>query len=292
MSTSHAAWRLDVARRAAAVYASNPKVAAIAAAGSVGSGIADEWSDLELDVYWHAPPTDEDRRRPIDVLGGEIEQYWPYNEHEEEWSEEYSLGALGVGISSFVVESARRFIRRVTVDGDPATIAQIRVAAIRAGAPLTGVELLADWKQQTETYPDVLQRRMVERYLQPDRLAGWQLRDALVHRGDLLALHDVIGRAGRSVIGTLHGLNRVLLGNPLMKWERMTVAQFRLQPPDLPERLGATWAGDLGDRVRAMEGLLEDTVEIAERELGTSFDETRRVLDRRRPALPDRPTAL
>jgi hypothetical protein len=62
----------------AAVYAGNPKVAATAAAGSVGSGLADEWSDLELDVYWHAPPTDDDRRHPIDVLGGDIEQYWPY----------------------------------------------------------------------------------------------------------------------------------------------------------------------------------------------------------------------
>jgi hypothetical protein len=88
--SSHTTWRLDVARRVAAVYAGNPKVAATAAVGSVGSGIADEWSDLELDIYWHAPPSDEDRRRPIDVLGGHVEQSWPYSERDEEWGEEYS----------------------------------------------------------------------------------------------------------------------------------------------------------------------------------------------------------
>jgi hypothetical protein len=35
------------------------------------------------------------------VLGGDIEQYWPYSEDEEEWGEEYSLEGLAVGISSF-----------------------------------------------------------------------------------------------------------------------------------------------------------------------------------------------
>lgn len=276
----------------AAVYAGNPKVAATAAAGSVGSGLADEWSDLELDVYWHAPPTDDDRRHPIDVLGGDIEQYWPYDADEEEWGEEYSLGGLGVGVSSFAVESVRRFIRRVTVEGDPAPIVQVRVAAIRAAAPLTGVDLLAEWKQRAETYPDLLQRRMVARYLRPERLAGWHLREALVHRGDLLALHRIIGRAERSVVGALHGLNRVFLGNPLMKWEQATVSQFRLAPPDLLQRLAAAWMGDVRARVRAVEGLLGETLELAERELGMSFAETRRVLARRRPSLPARPTGI
>src|SRR5262245_27178906 len=104
-------WRMDVARRAAAVYAENPDVAAGGVAGSVGAGIADEWSDLELDVYWHTPPTDVDRRRPIERLGGSVERFWAYSEEEEEWGEEYSLddaGGLGVGISSFLVGTAER----------------------------------------------------------------------------------------------------------------------------------------------------------------------------------------
>jgi hypothetical protein len=75
-----------------------------------GRGTADEWSDLELDIYWHAPPTDDDRRRPIERLDGRIERFWDFSEHEEEWGEEYALGDLGVSISSFLVDSARRFI--------------------------------------------------------------------------------------------------------------------------------------------------------------------------------------
>jgi hypothetical protein len=108
--SSQVAWRLAVARRAAAVSAEKPKVAIVAAVGSVGAGIADEWSDLEQDIYWHAPPTDDDRRRPIERLDGRNERFWDFSAHEEEWGEEYALGDLGVGISSFLVDSARRFI--------------------------------------------------------------------------------------------------------------------------------------------------------------------------------------
>jgi hypothetical protein len=40
---------MAVAERAAAVYAGNRKLAALAVAGSVGAGLADRFSDLELD---------------------------------------------------------------------------------------------------------------------------------------------------------------------------------------------------------------------------------------------------
>jgi hypothetical protein len=51
-----AAWRMAQARRAAQAYQPNPKLAALAVGGSVGSGLADQFSDLELDCYWSAHP--------------------------------------------------------------------------------------------------------------------------------------------------------------------------------------------------------------------------------------------
>src|SRR5580692_10305657 len=69
----HAAWRLAVAERAARSYASNEKLAALTVAGSVGAGLADRFSDLELDCYWFDPPSDLDRAGPVHLLGGELE---------------------------------------------------------------------------------------------------------------------------------------------------------------------------------------------------------------------------
>jgi hypothetical protein len=44
---------MAVAGRAAGAYAPNRRLAVLAVAGSVGSGLADRFSDLELDCYWH-----------------------------------------------------------------------------------------------------------------------------------------------------------------------------------------------------------------------------------------------
>jgi len=72
----HAAWRMGVAKRAAGVYAGNGNLAALAVPGSVGAGIADRFSDLELDCYWARLPSDADRLAPVRALGGELTALW------------------------------------------------------------------------------------------------------------------------------------------------------------------------------------------------------------------------
>ena len=94
----HAGWRLALAERAARAYASNEKLAALTVAGSVGAGLADRFSDLELDCYWFDPPGDLDRSGPGHVLGGELEALWDYDHDEEEWSDDYRLGGLEVTV--------------------------------------------------------------------------------------------------------------------------------------------------------------------------------------------------
>lgn len=80
----HAAWRLALAEQAGRAYASNQKLAALTVAGSVGTGLADRFSDLESDCYWFDPPGDLDRSGPVHALGGELEALWDYDQDEEE----------------------------------------------------------------------------------------------------------------------------------------------------------------------------------------------------------------
>jgi hypothetical protein len=98
----HAAWRMAQARRAAQAYQANPKLAALAVAGSVGSGLADQFSDLELDCYWFSAPGNQDRTGPIDALGGDLTALWDYDQDEEEWSEDYRLRELDVTVGNFL----------------------------------------------------------------------------------------------------------------------------------------------------------------------------------------------
>ena len=54
-------WRFALAQRIAKAYIANPKAQVVMVAGSTGRGSADRYSDLEIDVYWSAPPTDAER---------------------------------------------------------------------------------------------------------------------------------------------------------------------------------------------------------------------------------------
>ena len=143
----HAAWRLALAERAARVYASNHKLAALTAAGSVGTGLADRFSDLELDCYWFDPPSDGDRSGPIHVLGGELEVLWDYDQDEQEWSDDYRLGDLGVTVSSFLVSTIDRFIGDVVLRADTDPVKHMRMAALCRCRPLHGPELISSWRR-------------------------------------------------------------------------------------------------------------------------------------------------
>jgi hypothetical protein len=188
----HAEWRMGVAGRAAQAYARNAKIAALTVAGSVGSGLADRFSDLELDCYWHSSPGDADRTGPVRALVGELKQLWDYDQNDED----YSLGELDVTVSNFLASTIERFLDNVVLNADTDPVKHMRLAALQRARPLLGAELITTWRTRAAGCPDTLVTAMVERSLNPQALVGWAARDALADRGDDLALRDLLIRAG------------------------------------------------------------------------------------------------
>jgi hypothetical protein len=114
-------------------------------AGSVGAGLADRFSDLELVGYWIGPPTDTDRVAPVHALGAELTHWGEYDQDEEEWSEEYRVGELGVTVSNFLVGSIERFLDDVVLRASTDPIRHMRLAALQRSRPLAGAEMMAAW---------------------------------------------------------------------------------------------------------------------------------------------------
>ena len=109
----------------------NRNLAALAVAGSVGAGIADRFSDLELDCYWVRPPTDTDRLTPVRALGGQLTALWDYDQDDEEWSEDYLVGELGITVSNFLVSSVERFLDDVVIRASTDPVRHMRLAALQ-----------------------------------------------------------------------------------------------------------------------------------------------------------------
>jgi Domain of unknown function (DUF4037) len=281
---------MTVAGRAAAVYAGNEKLAALAVAGSVGAGLADRFSDLELDCYWSSPPGDADRTGPIRELGGELTVFWDYDEGDREWGEDYLLDGLGVTVSNFTTGTVEQFLDDVTRRADTDPVKHMRLAALQRSRPLLGGDLIASWRTRADRFPGELATALVRQALAEEVLAGWPTRDALVARGDDLAARDLLTRAGQAVVRTVLAVNRVYMPHRQLKWQRHLIGGLDAVPDRLAERLEAVTASSLAGAFPAAETLLEDTVMLAEARTGADLSAFRQALAERRQPLDPPPS--
>jgi hypothetical protein len=288
-ANAHAAWRLALAAQAARAYASNERLAALTAAGSVGTGLADRFSDLELDCYWFDPPGDLDRSGPVHVLGGELETLWDYDQDEQEWSDDYRLGELGVTVSSFLVSTIDRFVDDVVLRTDTDPVKHMRLAALHRCRPLHGPELISAWRARA-VYPDTLVAAVVERSLSADVLTGWAAREALASRGDDLAVQDLLTRAGHAVFATVLALNGVYSPHRAVKWQSHLISELGVMPGHFAERLGLLGTSGNAQALREAETLLADTVQLVKTRTDADISSFCEELSQRRRAV-DPPSA-
>src|SRR5262245_8487076 len=154
--------RLALAHKIVPAYAANPKVAVVVLAGSVGRGTADDFSDIEIDVFWNAAPTEEERRDLITAGGGVIHQVHPFEQ--DEWAEAFFIEGIKVDTSQFLVETMERYLAGAVEHADTAVDPQLVIAAIQHGEPLHGAELVERWRARAAAYPDALAQAMVAEY--------------------------------------------------------------------------------------------------------------------------------
>lgn len=281
----HAAWRMALAQEAAQAYAGNGQLAALAVAGSVGTGLADEFSDLELDCYWLSPPRESDRTGPIDALGGDLQTLWAYDRDDQEWSEDFRLGELGVTVSNFLTTTIERFLHDVLVRADTAPLKHMRMAALQRCHPLLGAPLIESWRARAAHYPDKLAAALVEQSLAPQVLTGWAAREALASRGDELAIHDLLARTERAILSAVLALNRIYLPHPLIKWQRQLISGLRVSPQHLPQRLQILWTTEHATALKHAESLLTETALLAETHTVADLSAFHAALSERRRAI-------
>jgi hypothetical protein len=252
-------WRLEKGKQVAAWYAQNPKLAALVVAGSVGRGWADEWSDIELDLFWREPPTDADRKRVIEAVNGEIEYYFPLEGFE--WSDAYFVDGLKFEISSFLATTIDESIRDVIEQYDIETDKQLRFAALQNSIVLHGDNLIQQWRARLAQYPDALAEKIIRDNVD---FGGWNSVELAFVRGDLLMAYDLMTQVQKQVITVLLALNRTYMGHPRGKWLQHVADGMQHKPARLAERmLDALREGSV-QGAREMDGVIEETFALVE----------------------------
>jgi hypothetical protein len=253
------AWRRDLGRQIGLAYAVNPNVAAVMIAGSTGRGTADRYSDLEIDIYWHAPPTEAERIAAATAAGG---ANVALAEDPDEWEEQMDLGGFHAATSAFLVSTMERYLHAVLDDYSTNPSAQMRLYSLLHAQPLTGADLTAGWQARAAAYPPPLTAAMLRENLEFDGFG--YAEDMFAARDDVLVLYDIFGGIGRQILGALLGLNGIYLPNPGFKSMNEIIDEMRIAPPDLAARLRGAFRVPPQDGVRELHRLIAEVFTLVE----------------------------
>jgi hypothetical protein len=305
-------WRRELAFEIGRAYSASDKVAAAILAGSVSRGWADEHSDIEIDLFYDQPPTDEERRVIIERAGGQVDldwssqpspadyraalyqtgghmsQIWPYEN--DEWSEHYYVSGVNIGISGFLVTTIERYLQETLEQHDPDENKQMRLAAIQHGVPLVGDEQIRRWQSRVATYPEGLARAVVASSLEVDD--GWWDATMLAERDDLLYWHGLLHRTAEKVIRILLGLNRIYLPDVRFKWLDRTIAAMKITPEYFAARFRRLFVLEPLAAAEEMQAIQDEVFDLVGQYMPGLADEVaharrwssqRRVVNHRRP---------
>jgi hypothetical protein len=237
--------------------------AEIAVTGSVALGLADESSDVELNLWCDALPTVAQRAAWIASVGGE-----PRSNREEPWTDgtlEATFCVDGVWIEAGWMTKARleetlRGILAASVLGHN----RLQMAwIVECAVDLRTTGRLARWRSELAAYPEPLREKLIEA-----NTHVWQLPHAMAgrwtycRRSQPLALTERLTWDTYNLLGLVFAINR--RWEPDWKWLREVTRDLPLAPMRMADRIERVFtAPTLEERVRTDLELIRDALALA-----------------------------
>jgi predicted nucleotidyltransferase len=248
--------RVAVAESMAPHYAAHDGVAAVLLAGSVARGLADARSDVEVDVYWHRPPGEAERRAVVDDAGWE----WVYAEVDDnEWADGVRIDGVKVDVSQFTTATIDAYVEALR-SGDTEPELQVRATALLDGRALAGADVVDAWRGRLAPYPEALALAMVDGGLPPRPVERLEmLRD----RDDPVLLTRDLVEGVHGLLDALFAVNRRYVPHPFHKWLTFECSELTLAPVDLESRIRAVLAVPR-DGVAELVRLTQETFDLVE----------------------------
>jgi predicted nucleotidyltransferase len=262
-------WRLALAHRIAAPYARSPNARVVMVAGSVARGVADSYSDIEIDVYYGRPPTEAERVAAAEASGGVLVGL---GDDEDEWEERLSFGGFHAHTSTFLVSTMERYLREVVDEHATSPVAQSRLFSLLNAVPVKGEAQVDLWSASAASYPEGLRQAMLAENLGFARFR--YMARMLAARDDVLLLNDIFVEVGGRVIGALLGLNGIYLPAPTHpKGMDETIGLMAIKPAELSARLKRVFRVEPAAGVAMLEELVDETLALVEAHV-PAFDTT------------------
>lgn len=261
-----------LARRIVAPYVALPGARAAMLSGSAAEGLSDQFSDIDMTVYYDALP-DEAAITAARVQNGGSERLWLLGDRDEgSFAESYDVHGVECQIGHATIAAWEQSIGMVLDDLDVESPLQKALEGTLNGIPLYGDSLIEGWKARVAAYPDRLAHTMVEHFLRFTPL--WLLQDRLLSRDSTLWRTQILVESSHHLLAVLAGINRVYFSSFQFKRARRFADRLAIRPDRFADRLEYLFHAEPRAAIAEIERLIAETVDLVEQHM-PSIDTSR-----------------
>lgn len=281
-------WRANIAQSLAQHYAQNPQVVTVMLGGSASRGYADKFSDIDLGVFWHQPPTLSDRRAVIQAVHADELRLYAYDANEQVWSDDYTVGRntadaplsgclveVGHYLASFVDST----LHNVIDDHSTNLLAHNLIAGIVDGIPLHNPAQITAWQHYAAQYPDGLAVALIETYGVIDHFWRWEM---YIERRNRMMLYHAFSDVQQRILQILLALNKIYYFG--FKWLAVVSERLTIKPDNLHQRIQSTYGTSPQEAAQTIMQLVDDTFTLVEQhQPDVNTERLRRIFSYQRP---------
>lgn len=251
--------RLEIAQRVVAAHVPIGLKAAYLT-GSVAEGIADEFSDIDMGLFFEALPPEADLIRVREELDLNPPK-WILGSYEEgEFCVSIRMDAVEVqyGISPIALQDqyVDDLLAGKYLKGPEQKIAMGTLFSI----PLHGLEIVESWKASFRAYPDELAAKMIAAH-RPSRMLS-ELYSKIENRDCELWQRRELVDLAYNICGMLAGLNRKWHADFQFKRLRRFADALEIAPDELVKHIETMVNAPIPLAVEVGQRLLNDTLAL------------------------------
>lgn len=252
---------IDLAGRVAEAHRHHPNNRAAMISGSAAKGIADNFSDIDMMLYYEESVPEEEWLLDVRAgLGAPDRKWLVENRDEGSVMEAYVLGGVEVQIIHTTFEATDAAFDEVLVALNVDTPLHKALEGTLASRALYGGELIERFKERARAYPPELAEAMVRHHLNFFPL--WGFLPSIAERDAALWVRSTLVESAQNIMGVLAGLNRLYFTTFQFKHMRMVIDAMRIAPADLAARLERLVNAPFAEALGELESLAGDVVAL------------------------------
>lgn len=253
---------LKLAKRNVKAYVANSKAKAAMVTGSVAERLCDQYSDIDMSLYYEELPSEKELQLARQQNQGS-ERLWIIGDHSDGgFAEAYSVYGVECQFGHVTIKQWEKDISTVLEQHDVKSPMMKAMSGTLICIPLSGEKMIQQWKNRIANYPDALTQAMVKHYLHFFPL--WGLQKHLAGRDATLFYYQILIESAQNLLGVLSGLNRLYYSTFQFKRMGHFVEQMSVAPTNLTARLERLFCADPQVAASQLKKLVQETLDLVD----------------------------